>query len=469
MPMPFARPWRHPKTGMYWFRRRVPKDLRPLLGRCEERRTLGTKEPALARTRYLRAAVETDERWALLRRSAAALAAFAPPPEGATVGGTEAPSDRHRSDCRSFRSDLDRVAPAPSGIPSIPTAPTGSVPWRPTFEAYAAEAKLAPSTIKRWAGVLTALEEALGTDDLALVTRGDLIAWKRDLLAAGRDPRTVRDAHIAATKALMNWAVANGRLDSNPAAGIVVTVPDKPRLRDRDFTDDEAVKILWASFGPHDARLSRQHSAARRWIPWLCAYGGARVNEMTQLRGRDVRRDGAIWVIRITPEAGSVKTGRWRDVPLHPHLVEQGFVDFVLGCGSGPLFYDPARGRNGQAAHPIYKKVGERLAAWVRAIGVDDTGVDPNHGWRHRFKTVGRRAGIDPAMLDAIQGHAPRTEGERYGRYPVDVLFEAICRMPRYDVVVPGCSSTCGEGRIADGLQSIRPKLGTGADWYARG
>ena len=65
------------------------------------------------------------------------------------------------------------------------------------------------------------------------------------------------------------------------------------------------------------------------------------------MRGRDLRRKGSIWVVRITPEAGSVKTGRRRDVPLHPHLLEQGFPGFVLGCGVGPLFYDPARGRNG--------------------------------------------------------------------------------------------------------------------------
>lgn len=434
MVLAIARPWRHPKTGTYWFRRRVPKELRSFIGRSEERKSLRTKEPDLARTRYLQAAVEVDERWGLLRRSAAALAALAPPPEGMPGCVQGQPPERLQADCRSFRADPGRVAPACSSAPAVPPAPTGSVPWRPTFEAYAAEAKLAPSTIKRWSGVLSALEEALGTDDLALVTRGDLIAWKRDLLAAGRDPRTVRDAHIAATKALMNWAVANGRLDSNPAAGVVVMVPDKPQLRDRDFTDGEALTILRASLGPQDWRLSREHAAARRWIPWLCAYGGARVNEMTQLRGRDVRRNGPAWVIRITPAAGSVKTGRWRDVPLHPHLVEQGFVDLVLGCGSGPLFYDPARGRNGQAAHPIYKKVGERLAAWVRAIGIDDDGVDPNHGWRHRFKTVGRRAGIDPSLLDAIQGHAPRTEGEHYGRYPVEAMFEAICRLPRYDV-----------------------------------
>jgi len=155
---------------------------------------------------------------------------------------------------------------------------------------------------------------------------------------------------------------------------------------------------------------------------------------MTQLRGQDVRRGGDIWVLRVTPEAGTVKTGRWRDIPLHPHLVAQGFPDFVRRRGRGPLFYYPTRGRNGQAAHPIYKKVGERLAAWVRSIGVDDVGVDPNHGWRHRFKTIGRRAGIASDILDAIQGHAPRSEGERYGRYPTEQLYDAICCIPFYGI-----------------------------------
>jgi len=67
MVLAMARPWRHPKTGMYWFRRRVPKDLRFLLGRNEERKTLGTKEPGLARTRYLEKAAEVEARWARLR------------------------------------------------------------------------------------------------------------------------------------------------------------------------------------------------------------------------------------------------------------------------------------------------------------------------------------------------------------------------------------------------------------------
>jgi hypothetical protein len=37
-----------------------------------------------------------------------------------------------------------------------------------------------------------------------------------------------------------------------------------------------------------------------------------RVSEITQLRKEDVRREGGRWVIRITPEAGTMKAGHYR-------------------------------------------------------------------------------------------------------------------------------------------------------------
>jgi integrase len=75
-------------------------------------------------------------------------------------------------------------------------------------------------------------------------------------------------------------------------------------------------------------------------VPWLCAYTGARVGEMTQLRGVDVLRQDGISALRITPEAGTVKTRKARVVPLHDHLIAQGFPEFVKTRGKGPLFYN---------------------------------------------------------------------------------------------------------------------------------
>jgi hypothetical protein len=60
--------------------------------------------------------------------------------------------------------------------------------------------------------------------------------------------------------------------------------------------------------------------------------------------------------------------------------------------------------------------------------------VQPNHGWRHRLKTQGRDLGIDARVLDAIQGHAPRTAGEDYGDVSLKAKAAAIERLPRYSL-----------------------------------
>jgi hypothetical protein len=65
---------------------------------------------------------------------------------------------------------------------------------------------------------------------------------------------------------------------------------------------------------------------------------------------------------------------------------------------------------------------------------VTGTNVAPNHGWRHRFMTVGMEADIAPRILDALEGHKPRTVGDDYGDVTVKVRAMAIAKLPRYDV-----------------------------------
>ena len=42
--------------------------------------------------------------------------------------------------------------------------------------------------------------------------------------------------------------------------------------------------------------------------------------------------------MKLTPEAGTMKTGKARTVPIHAHVIEQGFIEFVKLRGKGPLF-----------------------------------------------------------------------------------------------------------------------------------
>jgi integrase len=81
--------------------------------------------------------------------------------------------------------------------------------------------------------------------------------------------------------------------------------------------------------------------------------------------------------------------------------------------------------------------VGNKLAEWVRGLGISDPNAAPNHGWRHRFKTMSRRAKMDRFIVHAIQGHAIETEGDDYGEVEVEVMYREILKHPRYVVSAP--------------------------------
>jgi len=139
--------------------------------------------------------------------------------------------------------------------------------------------------------------------------------------------------------------------------------------------------------------------------------------------------------MNITSEAGTVKANETRIVPLHPHLIEQGFLEIVTAQDSGPLFYDPASVRRSGEGNRHIDKVGERLAKWVRNdVGITDGGIKPNHAWRHKFKTISAKVGIEERNADAIQGHAPASVGRSYGGVPLEPKAEAISRIPRFEV-----------------------------------
>ena len=150
-----------------------------------------------------------------------------------------------------------------------------------------------------------------------------------------------------------------------------------------------------------------------------------------------MNRDG-IPALRITPDAGTVKTGKARVIPLHEHLIEQGFLDFVSLRGAGPLFYKISkRGVDGEQAKqrkPRYAQARQRLASWVRGLGVTDSELSPNHAWRHTFKQIARRAEIADSTSDDITGHAHRSIGAGYGAPTLEDLAEAMKKFPRYAV-----------------------------------
>jgi integrase len=301
--------------------------------------------------------------------------------------------------------------------------------WR---EAQATGRK--PSTYDSYRNTMAAFAAFLKHDDAGRVTPEDVLRFKDHRLATinprnGKpiSARTVNDSDLSGLKTVFEWAVRNRKMAANPAKGVTIKVGKRQKLRSKGLTDAEAIAILTVAAAHDVGREQPQTRAAKRWVPWLLAYTGARLGEIAQLRKQDLTQEGSHWAVTITPDAGTVKTNEARTVVLHEHLVELGFCAFVSAAPAGHLFLKPGKG--GEVRGPL-RGLKNRLAAFARAI-VTDPNVAPNHGWRHRFKTVGMEAGIAPRILDAIQGQAARTAADNYGDVTIRTMAAAIARLPR--------------------------------------
>jgi integrase len=522
MVLSMARPWKHPKTGVYYFRRVVPEALRAAVGKVEERVSLRTKDPREASVRHPEVAARVAVQWEALRsepesltlKEASALAGlwyrwFVPKyeddPGTDSTAWMEMAQDLHeagldwrpgmegepdhveqpprsrgaqrqvteyltkRGRLNEFFKDndihlMDAQRPAfmealeiefdaavrllarragrdyrpdkrPERFPEwkLSQAPKATangnaqVTLSGILEGWWKEAQATgrkPSTYESYSATMAALIAILRHDDARKVTPDDIVRFKDRRLSTinlrtGKpiSAKTVKDSDLSGLKTLFGWAVSNRKLTSNPATGITIKLGKQAKLRGKGFTEEEAKAILSAALRHERGRESPGTFAAKRWVPWLAAYTGARVGELAQLRKQDVAREGGHWTILLTPEAGTIKTNEARRVVLHPHLLELGFPEFVKAAPAGPLFVRP--GNDGDVLGPL-EGLRNRLIEFAREI-VKDPNVAPNHGWRHRFKTVGMEANIPTRILDAIQGHAARTAGDSYG----DVTIKA--------------------------------------------
>lgn len=493
MTLAMTRPWKHPKTGMFWLRKRVPDDLRDILGKREEKRSLKTKNAAEAKLRLAHALAELETMWANLKRGPVALSEvqaheLAQPvyeqwinihkenPSEQRVWNTEigvagvwemppsiypahlivaydnAPSLQRRCfetadellakaglavDEKSRRRLARAVSAAmhrasvvlqqmalggqASGMAAADHLKPAqkAVPLKELLDGWAKEKRPVEKTLYSWEKVLDQLIAFVGHGDAQRLTADDLVRWKSALVESGLRAKTIRDGKLAPVRAILQWGTDNRRLNSNVAERIVIDVKAKPSERRRGYTDDEAVRLL------RDAR--NQKAAHRRWIPWLCAFTGARVAEVCQLRAEDVREEEGIWCLHFSADAGSLKNvNSERIVPLHSVLIDQGFVGFAQKIKSGPLFPDlkPDRfGSRGGTGTKVFSK-------WVRELGIEDERISPNHSWRHRLKTMARRYGLATDIVDAIVGHRKRAIGDSYGEFPVAALKRELDKVP---------------------------------------
>lgn len=440
---------RHPRTGIYWFRRAVPATLRAVVGRCEIVRSLKTRDRREARRLALVHAVEAENLLARARGGGEVLAQLS--------SASPAVPDLAALIEAAVRRALN--VPNPSSEPT----PDG-LRLDEAFERYDSERRLRPQARIEFLAAIRRFREVVGEDrPVAAITKADVRAYKEALMAmpkrmtakeremplprllAGLDGNGVERVSLTTVRKTMGmlqtvlgWCAKNGYLEGNPAAGLKPTQAENGKLRRLPY-DGEDLKTIFSS--PLYAGCT---SEARRWSPgrlvirdacfWLPLLGlhtGCRLEELGQLTLADVKEEDGIAFLDINDlsEGQFLKTkGSRRRVPLHPKVIEAGFLVYAATLrkrGETRVFPDLLRDPRGKTT-----------AAWSKWWGRYTTRIgitDPRkvfHSFRHAFKDACRAAGIEEAIHDALTGHAAPHVGRSYGKgYSLALLAEAVARV----------------------------------------
>jgi integrase len=235
---------------------------------------------------------------------------------------------------------------------------------------------------------------------VATITLADGKAWRDDMLETGKLSRKSVKDRITNIRTLLGWAnIQSEKLmfpQGDPWAALELPHVEKGDSSDRTYSLKDARHLLVT------ARTATR--ASNRWIPWIIAHTGARVNEITVLEKEDVFEVEGHWFIHIrVGEGRDTKTHKGRKVPVHRALHREGFIEWVKLQPDGKLF-------------PGGENEDQRIREWIHEKAFPDREdmPPPNHGFRHLFEDA-LFAGISEKAALYITGRSSGSSADEYG------------------------------------------------------
>jgi integrase len=197
-------------------------------------------------------------------------------------------------------------------------------------------------------------------------------------------------------------------LDNMPR---ITAAEEQKRKRPRHPYSTQQLNILLSSAW-YDPRAQNWKGrmkwdlGARYWIPLLCLYQGFRVREPLQLRASDILIEAGFPLVKIDvaeddvqdttglPQRTLKNDATKRVVPIHPVLLELGFMDFVASAKKrgvmAPLF--PSAVPERASKQPMWGRAYEqRFVPFVRDVLEFGAGFG-NHSFRHTLEDCLRNA-----------------------------------------------------------------------------
>lgn len=234
----------------------------------------------------------------------------------------------------------------------------------------------------------------------------------------------------------------------------------------RVFYEPEDLALIFShsTFTVHEFNYHYQY-----FVCLLALTTGARLNEICQLRVSDITTEYGKVILNITDdeETKAKNENSIRRVPLHPKMVELGFLEYVNSRKGQHLLFDGLR---------LDDKTGRRspnASAWYtrfkRSLRFTERGKD-FHSFRHTVIHELINSTVEHRLIKAIVGHADALSKEVlktdmtfdvYGKmhFYAPKLYDAVCILNFDHIlknVVPWNTNIVPVKRIADFISDER-------------
>lgn len=231
--------------------------------------------------------------------------------------------------------------------------------------------------------------------------------------------------YLIRASSLLLWCVRQGYIDRNPAEGLTISKTTKEEDERSAYSVDD-LKHLMVNLPPYPSEQPERY-----FVPLISMYSGARLNEICQMYVEDIKEVEGIWCFDINDEKDKrLKTiSSRRVIPVHPKLVELGFMGYVEHIKKSGL---PRLWMNLEYEREGYS---HKFGKWFQYHNRKHITGDPKkcfHSFRHLVCDTLKQAGVEVSVISELVGHAHKGNItlSRYGkRYRPQILLDALMKL----------------------------------------
>lgn len=217
------------------------------------------------------------------------------------------------------------------------------------------------------------------------------------------------------------WGFLNSEYNlQNIFNGLVVAETDKERLKTNQLRLNFKKEDLQTIFKGSRFNCQAYSKNYEFWTPIIALHTGARRNEIAQLRAYDIKEENGFWYFDFNEKVKKDDTGKKklknvgsiRKTPIHPKLIELGFLDFVKNCKEYRLFPELGDWTDKEG---YGRYIGDNFNALLKRLGIDDKKTF--HSFRGTFTSALEKAGVserDRFLLTGREQRAKTTEERNY-------------------------------------------------------